>query len=279
MLLGAVVGWRWLTWLAALSNVAASTGRAPWAVTVSWWWVLLGWLLLITPVGRMGTTVLVARVLLRGLRPGRYPRGGSTPPAAVVHRGVRRRGGGRQPGRRPVGALLRAGAGGQGRPGRRPALAAAGDGTALPRQGVCHRARGRPHRPLARRRRAARRAGPGRRGRHRRHPQHPRAGHPGRAERRGVRGLGRAAVGAPRRDLGGVPGGVRRRRAPPLARPARSAAPGMGGGVRRDRGAAVLPPAGRRRERAARDLGRPARTRRRWPRQRRARCPGCRSAR
>ena len=78
VLLGAVVGWRWLTWLAALSNVAASTGRAPWAVTVSWWWVLLGWLLLITPVGRMGATVLVARVLLRGLRPGRYPRGGST---------------------------------------------------------------------------------------------------------------------------------------------------------------------------------------------------------
>ena len=166
MLLGAVVGWRWLTWLAALSNVAASTGRAPWAVTVSWWWVLLGWLLLITPLGRMGTTVLVARVAAAGAAAGALPAWRPHAPAAVVHRGVRRSGGGRQPGRRPLGALLRAGARGQGRPGRRPALAAAGHGTALPRQGVCHRARGRPHRPLARRRRAARRAGPGRRGRH-----------------------------------------------------------------------------------------------------------------
>jgi non-ribosomal peptide synthetase-like protein len=75
--LAALVGWRWLVWLGALGHLASATGRAPWAVTVSWWWVLTGWLVLVTPLGRMGTTVLVARLLLRGLRPGRYPRGGS----------------------------------------------------------------------------------------------------------------------------------------------------------------------------------------------------------
>ncbi|WP_448061705.1 Pls/PosA family non-ribosomal peptide synthetase [Cellulomonas hominis] len=69
-------GLRWLTWLGALDNVLAWTGRVPWAGHVSWWWVLVGWLVLVTPAGRMGSTVLVARVLLRGLRPGHYPRGG-----------------------------------------------------------------------------------------------------------------------------------------------------------------------------------------------------------
>ena len=74
--LSAVAGLRWLTWLAAIDNVLAWTGRVAWVPTVSWWWVLAGWLLFITPVGRMGTTVLVARALLRGVAPGRYPRGG-----------------------------------------------------------------------------------------------------------------------------------------------------------------------------------------------------------
>ncbi len=75
--LGLVVGLRWLTLLGLLDNILASTSRVPWAAPVSWWWVLAGWVLLVTPLGRMGTTVLVARTLLRGLEPGRYPRGGS----------------------------------------------------------------------------------------------------------------------------------------------------------------------------------------------------------
>ncbi len=45
--------------------------------TVSWWWILAGWLLLITPAGRMGIAVVGARLLLRGLKPGVYPRGGN----------------------------------------------------------------------------------------------------------------------------------------------------------------------------------------------------------
>src|SRR5450830_638665 len=76
--LHAVIGLRWLTWLAVIDNVLTSTGHVPWASPVSWWWVLAGWLVLITPVGRMGMTVLVARTLLRSVKPGRYPRGGST---------------------------------------------------------------------------------------------------------------------------------------------------------------------------------------------------------
>jgi len=75
--LSAVTGLRWLTWVAALGNVVHVTGRVPWVPTVSSWWLLAGWVLLITPLGRMGSTVLVARVLLHRVRPGQYPRGGS----------------------------------------------------------------------------------------------------------------------------------------------------------------------------------------------------------
>ncbi|MDQ0374240.1 Pls/PosA family non-ribosomal peptide synthetase [Cellulomonas humilata] len=78
--LAALVGLRWLTWLLAADAVLVATTGAPWVPVVPgvWWWVALGWLVLISPLGRMGTTVLVARTLLRGLTPGRYPRGGST---------------------------------------------------------------------------------------------------------------------------------------------------------------------------------------------------------
>jgi non-ribosomal peptide synthetase-like protein len=71
-----LIGLRWLTGLAALSNVLGLVGHFPWAPTISWWWVAVGWLLLVSPVGRLGIAAGSARVLLRGLRPGRYPRGG-----------------------------------------------------------------------------------------------------------------------------------------------------------------------------------------------------------
>ncbi len=77
VLLSAVTGLRWSTWVAALGNVVHAMGGVPWVPTVSWWWVVAGWVLLITPIGRMLSTVLVARLLLRHLRPGTYPRGGS----------------------------------------------------------------------------------------------------------------------------------------------------------------------------------------------------------
>ena len=77
--LAALVGLRWLTWTLAAGAVLDAVSPAAWLPSVPhvWWWVLLGWLVLVSPLGRMGSTVLVARVLLRGLRPGRYPRGGS----------------------------------------------------------------------------------------------------------------------------------------------------------------------------------------------------------
>ncbi|MFC4015179.1 Pls/PosA family non-ribosomal peptide synthetase [Nonomuraea purpurea] len=63
---------RWIVLLAALGNVLAP----PWAPALSWWWVALGALLFVTPAGRMGLSAAVARLLLRGVRPGAYPRGG-----------------------------------------------------------------------------------------------------------------------------------------------------------------------------------------------------------
>lgn len=76
--LAALVGLRWLTWALGLDAVLVAAGVA-WAPAVpgaAWWWAL-GWVVLVSPLGRMGSTVLVARTLLRGVTPGRYPRGGS----------------------------------------------------------------------------------------------------------------------------------------------------------------------------------------------------------
>ena len=74
--LTAVTGARWLTWVAAGANLLAVAGGPGWLPRTSWWSVSAGWLLLVSPWGRMGLTVLAARTLLRGVRPGRYPRGG-----------------------------------------------------------------------------------------------------------------------------------------------------------------------------------------------------------
>ncbi|MEO3807528.1 Pls/PosA family non-ribosomal peptide synthetase [Sphaerisporangium sp. B11E5] len=69
-----VGGMRWIVGLATLNNVMS----LPWAPVVSWWWVLAGWLLFISPWGRIGLAAAAARLLLRGLRPGVHPRGGGT---------------------------------------------------------------------------------------------------------------------------------------------------------------------------------------------------------
>ncbi len=66
-------GLRWLT-LVALANHAVT---APWAPQVSWWVIAAGLLMFVSPFGRMALTVGGARALLRNLRPGTYPRGGS----------------------------------------------------------------------------------------------------------------------------------------------------------------------------------------------------------
>ncbi|WP_393170279.1 Pls/PosA family non-ribosomal peptide synthetase [Nonomuraea marmarensis] len=63
---------RWIVLLAALNNLLAPK----WAPALSWWWVALGALAFVTPMGRMGLSAALARLLLRGVRPGSHPRGG-----------------------------------------------------------------------------------------------------------------------------------------------------------------------------------------------------------
>jgi non-ribosomal peptide synthetase-like protein len=68
----ALVGLRWVSVLAALSNLLP----ASWAPQTSWWWIGAAWLLLFSPPGRIAVAAGGARLLLRGVRKGNYPRGG-----------------------------------------------------------------------------------------------------------------------------------------------------------------------------------------------------------
>lgn len=72
-----LTGLQWVTWLAIVGNIAAWSGSLPWLPQLSWWWTLIAFGLFISPLGRMAICVAGARLLLRGVRPGRYPRGGS----------------------------------------------------------------------------------------------------------------------------------------------------------------------------------------------------------
>jgi non-ribosomal peptide synthetase-like protein len=71
-----ITGLRWAAMAAALSNVLALFGFA-WAPTVSWLWLGLAWVLLFSPAGRIAISAGGARMLLGGVRPGSYPRGGN----------------------------------------------------------------------------------------------------------------------------------------------------------------------------------------------------------
>ena len=64
---------RWLTLLAALGNLV----DVPWAPRLSWWWVAAGFVVFVTPPGRIAVAAAGVRLLVRGVRPGEYPRGGS----------------------------------------------------------------------------------------------------------------------------------------------------------------------------------------------------------
>ncbi len=72
-----LVGLRWVVVLAALGNALHWFGAYPWAPTASWWLVGGGALVLFTPPGRLAISAGGARLLLRGVEPGTYPRGGS----------------------------------------------------------------------------------------------------------------------------------------------------------------------------------------------------------
>jgi non-ribosomal peptide synthetase-like protein len=75
--LATLTGMQWIVWLALLNNVAAAVHLVPWALPISWWWVLAGFLIFVTPLGRMGIAVIAARILVGGLERGTYRRGGS----------------------------------------------------------------------------------------------------------------------------------------------------------------------------------------------------------
>ena len=72
-----LVGLRWTVALLALGNVLHRFGSYPWAPTASWWLVAAGAALLYSPPGRLALAAGGARLLLRGVTPGRHPRGGS----------------------------------------------------------------------------------------------------------------------------------------------------------------------------------------------------------
>ncbi|MEV2225131.1 Pls/PosA family non-ribosomal peptide synthetase [Nocardia vinacea] len=72
-----LTGLQWLTWLAIVGNIAGWSGSLPWLPHLSWWWTLAAFVLFISPPGRMVICATGARILLRGVRPGSYARGGS----------------------------------------------------------------------------------------------------------------------------------------------------------------------------------------------------------
>lgn len=73
--LATLTGLQWVTWLALLNNLFAAS--VPWLLPVNWWWVIAGFVLFISPLGRMAIAVLGAQMMLSGLQPGTYKRGGS----------------------------------------------------------------------------------------------------------------------------------------------------------------------------------------------------------
>lgn len=74
-----LAGVRWLTWLLLAGNLIVDIGRPFGALqlpTTSWWILIPLALVFLTPPGRLLVSACAARFLLRGLEPGRYPRGG-----------------------------------------------------------------------------------------------------------------------------------------------------------------------------------------------------------
>ncbi|MHA7239957.1 Pls/PosA family non-ribosomal peptide synthetase [Arthrobacter sp. TMS1-12-1] len=71
-----LAGMRWLTYAMIASDLLARFGILTSAPTLSWWWVVLCWLVFVSPFGRMGISVLASRLLLGGVEPGVYPRSG-----------------------------------------------------------------------------------------------------------------------------------------------------------------------------------------------------------
>jgi non-ribosomal peptide synthetase-like protein len=74
--LRAISGLRLLVWLGASSNLARDVLGLDFLPGLSWSWIVLGWCLLVLPAGRIAVCAIGARVILLGIGPGEYPRGG-----------------------------------------------------------------------------------------------------------------------------------------------------------------------------------------------------------
>ncbi|MFE7274516.1 Pls/PosA family non-ribosomal peptide synthetase [Streptomyces sp. NPDC057623] len=68
-----LLGLRWTVALAVLGNLLPAYG---WLPTAPWWLLAVGVVVLFSPPGRLALAAGGARVLLRGVKPGRYARGG-----------------------------------------------------------------------------------------------------------------------------------------------------------------------------------------------------------
>ncbi len=238
--LATLTGLQWVVWLALLNNVVAELHPMPWLVPVNWWWIAVGFLLFITPLGRMSIAALGARILLGGLEPGTYRRGGPVHLRVWLAErldGCQRRG---EPGRCALAGVLRPHAGQQGRQGRRPALRPAGDRDAEARPSLLHRTRGRSVGALDRRRPLPRRPDHRRQRRHHRGAHHAVARRCRRQERRRRTRLRRGRQGQERAVLEGLARGEVRQGPASVAGPPSAASATVGGDVRRD-----VDPAGR----------------------------------
>ncbi|CAM5617287.1 amino acid adenylation protein [Streptomyces xanthochromogenes] len=71
-----VAGLRGLIGLATLDNILGWLAPQAWAPHVSWWFVLVGTVVLMSAPARFAIGGGAARLLTRGVRPGAYPRGG-----------------------------------------------------------------------------------------------------------------------------------------------------------------------------------------------------------
>lgn len=78
VILRGVTAAHWLTWIATIALIIDLTVGAPWLPQAPLWALILGWLTVILPLGRMAVAVAVARLTLLGVTPGTYGRGSRT---------------------------------------------------------------------------------------------------------------------------------------------------------------------------------------------------------
>lgn len=76
VLLRSISGIRWMIWLAAANQIVEQVLGWSLAPQISWVYIVIGWLLMIAPPSRLAVTALGARLVLQGIAPGDYPRGG-----------------------------------------------------------------------------------------------------------------------------------------------------------------------------------------------------------